>query len=104
MNARDILLKSAELVSGDRQQTHGDKTQNHENIATLWNAYLDIRPDPTAPLTALDACHMMLLLKLARTQLGGFNPDNWVDMAGYAGCSGEIAACIIPDPASAIRS
>lgn len=35
---------------------------------------------------------MMVLLKAARTRTGTFNLDDFVDMAGYAGCAGEIAA------------
>jgi hypothetical protein len=104
LNAADILTKAASLVGGDRQQSHGPKLRNHANIAALWNAYLTIRREPSAPLSPVDVTHMMVLLKLARTQLGSLNPDDYVDMAGYAGCSGEIAAYIIPDQASAIRS
>lgn len=98
MQAHLILSKAAELVDGDRDRTHGEKLRNHENIAQLWNAYLRIRDDPPnlrvigiAPLTAHDVALMMALLKIARTQLGEHNPDNYVDLAGYAACAGEIA-------------
>lgn len=91
VTAESIALKAASLVGGDRQKTHGDKVRNHENIATLWNAYLAIRRDPAAPLSALDAAHFMVLLKIARTQLGGHNGDDWADMTGYAAVAGEIA-------------
>lgn len=42
------------------------------------------------PISALDAAHMMLLLKVARSC---YTPtrDNYVDMAGYARCAAEIA-------------
>ena len=91
MKAQNICEKAASLVSGDREQTHGDKTQNHSNIAVLFNAYMAIRPDPAARLSALDAAHMMALLKIARTQSGSFNADDYIDLAGYAGVAGEIA-------------
>ena len=91
MNADSICQKAASLVSGDREKQHGNKTLNHDNIAKLWQAYLKIRSDPTAPLNALDAAHMMCLLKIARTQSGVVNPDDYIDLAGYAGVAGEIA-------------
>ena len=79
-------------MSGERERTHGEKSRNHQNIAALWNAYLTIRRDPKALLSALDVAHMMALLKIARTQLGQKNADNWVDLIGYAAVAGEIAA------------
>ena len=91
MKASEIAQKAAGLVGGDRERTHGTKLKNHQNIADLWNAYLGIRRDPNAPLTALDVTHMMVLLKIARTQTGTHNPDDWIDMVGYGACSGEIA-------------
>lgn len=91
MRAHEIASKAADLVGGDRQAQHGTKEENFTNIVTLWNAYLAIRKDPAAPLTATDHAHMMVLLKVARTQAGGFNPDDWLDMTGYAACAGEVA-------------
>ena len=40
MNTTDILEKTKKLVSTDREDKHGDKVQNHENIARLWTSYL----------------------------------------------------------------
>ncbi len=93
MAPADHLIKSAaDLVHGDRANTHGDKRKNHQNIAGLWNAYLAIRRDPAAPLNHIDVAHMMVLLKLARTQLGAHNADDHVDMVGYAAIAGELAS------------
>lgn len=92
MRASHLLTEAARLVSEDREAQHGPKLRNHQNIAELWNAYLRIRRDPAAPLSAVDVAHMMVALKLARTQLGGMNIDDYRDMAGYAGCAGEMAA------------
>lgn len=89
--ASDIAARAADLVSGDRERQHGTKLQNFENIAALWNAYLRVRRDPSAPLDGADVGHLMVLLKVARTQLGGFNVDDWQDMVGYAACAGEVA-------------
>lgn len=91
MKASEIATKAADLVGGDREAQHGSKSQNFANIAVLWNGYLSIRREPGTPLTALDVGHMMVLLKVARTQLGSVNPDDWVDMVGYSACAGEVA-------------
>jgi len=92
MKAGCIASQAAELVSGDRERQHGSKRDNFERIAKLWNAYLQIRRDPGAPLDAVDVGHIMVLTKLARTQSGAVNIDDWTDLCGYAACSGEIAS------------
>jgi hypothetical protein len=89
--AADIAQAAADLVSGDRHQTHGDKQVNHEKIASMWNVYLEIRRVPDAPLDGVDVALMMALLKVARTQLGSPNLDDYVDICGYAACAGEIS-------------
>lgn len=97
MKASDIAAKAADLVGGDRARTHGDKMDNHRRIATLWNAWLLIRRNPGSELTAFDVAQMMSLLKKARTQSGSYNPDDFVDDAGYASVAGEIADRIETD-------
>lgn len=91
--AHEILAQAAAIVSGNRASQHGPKECNHQNIADQWNAYLGTRLGPAQELTALDVALMMVLLKVARTKAGAgiLNRDNYVDMAGYAGCAGEIA-------------
>ena len=96
MRAEEICQRAAGLVGGDRANTHGDKHENHQNIASLWNAYLGWRLDGTM-LTPKDVALMMALLKIARTKSGRHNPDDYVDLAGYAGCAGEIAASLRED-------
>ena len=93
MNAKDIAAKAAELVSGDRDKTHGDKVQNHENIAALWEAYLrqKVLSGGEMRINALDAANMMELLKVARRLSGCHNMDDYTDGAGYAAVAGEIA-------------
>lgn len=84
-SAGAILSEAKRLVGGDRHRTHGDKLANHRNIAALWSAFLDMR------ITPKQAALMMALVKIARTKLGEHNPDNYVDLAGYAGVAGEVA-------------
>lgn len=92
LRASEICCRAAELVSGDRNRTHGDKRANHAKIAGLWNAYLKIRRLPDTPLGAGDVATMMALLKIARMELGDFNPDDAVDGAGYIAIRGELDA------------
>ncbi len=91
MNATDIATKAAELIGGDRAEQHGDKFKTFANIASLWNAYLSIRPNPEAPISAADVGWMMADLKKARAQGGLFNVDDFIDAVGYVACAGEIA-------------
>jgi hypothetical protein len=90
MNAPDIANKAAELIGGDRAQTHGDMHAHFAHVAAIWTAYLGRQLE--APLSAVDVPHMMGLLKIARTKSGGVNVDDWIDGAGYIACAGEIAS------------
>ena len=91
MNAVSVLNQAASLVGGDRDRVHGDKHETFEKIATLWNAWLQVRSEPAAPLNAHDVAQMMSLMKKARTQNGARNGDDYVDDAGYSACAGELA-------------
>lgn len=84
-----VCDRASRLVGGDRAKQHGDKVDNHQNIAALWNAYLGWRL--TGWLEPKDVALMMALLKIARTKSGSHNLDDYVDLAGYAGVAAEIA-------------
>jgi hypothetical protein len=85
-----ILETALEVTSGDRRRDYDRAKPNHERIAAHWNAYIQSRKDPNAPLSALDVAHLMILLKVARAV---YTPtrDSYVDIAGYARCSAQIA-------------
>ena len=87
-------MRAAEPVSGDRDRQHGAKKANFDRIASCWNGYLAARREPAAPLDATDIGHMMVVMKIARTQSGAVNVDDYVDAAGYAACAGEIAQSV----------
>ena len=91
MNTTEILDKAKELVSGDRHQKHGDKVANHENIARLWTSYLQNKTKLNIVVLPEDVANLMILLKVARTQAGEHNLDDYVDTCGYASIAGEIA-------------
>ena len=86
MTAEEILAKASDLISGDRNDEHGDRGLCHKNIAALWSAYLDIYLPP------YKVALMMALLKIARSKTGTFNMDNFVDLPGYGALAGELAA------------
>ena len=52
INKEEILKKAKELVTGDRNETHGDAFQNHAEIAEFWNIFLDKKLQPMASITA----------------------------------------------------
>lgn len=85
MNRTEILKKANECVTGDREQDYGSPESNFELIANLWSTYLDFG------ITAVDVAMMMSLLKVARVKSGRTHEDNFIDLAGYAACAGEIA-------------
>lgn len=83
-----ILQEAANIVSGARNATHGDKERSFEAIAGLWKAYLGARKTE-GPITSRDVAWMMVCLKMARSVQGKAVRDHFVDGAGYAAIAGE---------------
>lgn len=82
---RKEILKAAEIcVSGEREQNYGTPENNFKTIADFWTAYLGY------PVVEKDVAAMLALLKIARISSGHAKGDNWVDLAGYAACGGEL--------------
>ena len=91
MTKEEILKKARDLITGDRNETHGDAFQNHAEIAEFWNIFLDKKLQPMANITAEDVALMMVLMKISRNTQGKKNNlDNFIDMCGYAAIAGEI--------------
>ena len=84
MKSNQVLNQASVLVKGQREKDYGDKTENHNNIARLWSAYLDVKVE------AHDVAIMMALLKMARTKLGAVSKDTYIDMSAYSSIAGEI--------------
>ena len=91
MNTTDILKKTEKLVSKDREDKHGNKIINHENIARLWSAYFQNKYKINIIVLPEDVANLMTLLKIARTQAGKHNLDDYIDACGYSAIAGEIA-------------
>ena len=81
--AADILRTAADLVEGDRNDTHGGEG-TMEMVAALWSTYTghDITPS--------DVGRMMALMKIARARCGKADPDHDLDAAGYLGIAGAM--------------
>tara|TARA_B100001113_G_C20581183_1_gene393259 strand:- start:46 stop:351 length:306 start_codon:yes stop_codon:yes gene_type:complete len=90
IESSDVLETALNLVTGNRQKQNGDKSKNHQNIANMWTAYLTNEFGREIFIRADMVANMMVLLKVARTQAGKFNKDDYVDACGYAAIAGEI--------------
>ena len=84
MNREEILEKAKSIVTGERENAYGSPEDNFTTIAELWSMFLGVRIDSE------DVATMMILLKVARIRGGQAKADNWIDIAGYAACGGEI--------------
>ena len=88
---RSEILKAAErCVCTDRNQQYGEPEDNFRTISMLWSVYLCAR-GMDHPISAADVGAMMALFKLGRIATGGDKADNFIDLAGYAACAGEIS-------------
>lgn len=80
-----ILDSAKEAVTKARAATHGKPEDTFGLLAGLWAAYLGV------PVTPVDAALMLSLLKVARAKGNHAHEDNFIDLAGYAACAGELA-------------
>lgn len=87
MKRAEILYAAKEIVSKNREQDYGPPENNFTIIANLWNAYLG-----SNEITPEDVAIMMALLKIGRIRTGNGKADNYIDLAGYAACAGEIGS------------
>lgn len=92
MERHEILEAAKRCVCGDREQDYGSPEKNFEVIADLWADYLQARGVEIDFLEPKDVAAMLALLKIARIASGHAKEDNWIDLAGYAACGGELEA------------
>ena len=85
----EILDKVKKIVSGDRAKQNGDMV---ENISRLWTGYLQNKTKLNINILPEDVANLMVLLKIARSQGGAFNIDDFVDMTGYSAIAGQITS------------
>lgn len=80
-----LLDTAKQIVTRDRNTTHGEPEDTFGLIAAYWSAHLD------HPVRPADVAAMMTLMKLARLKANPANAENWLDGIGYLACGGEIA-------------
>lgn len=80
-----LLDQAKEIITNDRQNTHGQPEDSFRRIADLWSGYL------TVGVREEDVAVMMALVKVARIMENPRHADNWIDGAGYFACGGEVA-------------
>lgn len=83
------LIQAADLITGERNQTYGSPTQNFQDTADVWNVLLRPQLKDGEKITPGQVASMMIALKLVR-QIAQPKSDNWIDIAGYAGCGHEV--------------
>lgn len=83
---RAALLNTArDCVTRDRAATHGSVERSFEALAAIWSVRLGV------PVTPAQVAILLIDLKTVRAWGNPGHADNWVDIAGYAACGGEIA-------------
>lgn len=92
-----LLQEAIGATTGERHLNYGKPEDNFFRIATLWNAWMQIRHD--GPLTSFDVAIMMGHIKDARLANTPSHHDSWVDKAGYAACGADITHVEAPPSA-----
>ncbi len=81
------LREAATIIAGDRDVQYGGPEENFTRIAKIWSVIIGV------DITPEDVAMMMVGLKVARyASKSGFQPDTWIDIAGYAGCGYEVGS------------
>lgn len=83
----EALREAARLISGERNKQYGSPLDNFNRTAKIWSVILNTE------VSAEDVAMCMVGLKVARyASKSGYQPDTWIDIAGYAGCGFEVGA------------
>lgn len=83
-DAGGALDTARSLITGDRAAAHGDAFAQAATAAQLWTTYLSARGAIARAIEPYEVMMLLDLLKTSRDALGAFNPDTFVDKAGYA--------------------
>jgi hypothetical protein len=83
----EALREAARLINSDRNKQYGNPEDNFGRISKLWSVVLGVDVSPE------DVAMCMVAVKVARyASKSGYQPDTWIDIAGYAGCGYEVGA------------
>ena len=80
-----ILEAAAHACLHTRAATHGALEDSFGQLAAVWSVRLGVTVSPA------QVALMLVDLKVTRAWGNPGHADNWVDIAGYAACGGEIA-------------
>ena len=89
MTRKEVLERAEACVNGARENMYGRPENSFRLIANFWTHYLQAS-GIGVQLDQKDVAAMMTLLKIARVATGHGSEDNWIDIAGYAACGGEV--------------
>jgi hypothetical protein len=78
------LLEQAAFIVDRRRRTYGQPTALFEHVARRWSLVLGVNVTPAQAMLCL------IDLKIARLTHDPGHLDSIVDIAGYAGCLGEL--------------
>jgi hypothetical protein len=82
---QECLEEAARIISGDRDAQYGGPEDNFARIAKIWSVLFE------REFTSEEVAMALVGVKLARfVSKYGFQPDTWIDIAGYAGCGYEV--------------
>ncbi len=84
----DVLDVAKRAVTKDRAATHGALEHSFAEIAAIWSVRLGVTVTPA------QVCILMTDLKGVRAWHNPGHADNWVDIAGYAACGGELPGAL----------
>jgi hypothetical protein len=86
---RAAVLDAARVaVLKDRAATHGALENSFGQLARVWSVRLGLTISPA------QVALMLVDLKVTRAFGNPGHADNWVDIAGYAACGGELAGAV----------
>lgn len=80
-----VLDVAKRAVTQDRAATHGALENSFTAIAAIWSVRLGVTVTPA------HVAIMMVDLKTVRAWGNPRHGDNWIDIAGYAACGGEVS-------------
>lgn len=93
MTREEILEETKKCICGDREEDYGSPEDNFLTIAQLWEPYLKrkcVSLGADVCVVGEDVAVLLALVKIGRIASGNAKADNWIDLAGYAACGGEI--------------
>jgi len=97
MNRTDILNATINVTSNDRLTDYETPEDSFSTIADYWNVRLRHKGLLAVgkELNATEVGMLLMLMKVARQEVSPSKADHYVDMAGYAACTGEISTTFV---------